>query len=1054
MKAILKALNIVEGEGSKVSLLLLYSFFLGIFIAIFDVSATTLFLSTYGEHDIANALMISGLLGIILTTIYSQLQQWISFPKLATGALIIIATLVGLIKLSYTYYDSATLSYILFIALGPFNVLCIVGFWGTMTRLFTLRQGKRLFGLIDAGRIFAAVLACFTVPTLLKLFSSTSDILFICSSSLLLAGFTLASIFKKYSKDINETSKDDSDNKATQKSVGLSYFFKNRYVLFMSLFVMLSMFVAFFVHYSFMIASDAQYPKEEDFAAFFALFSAAIMIFSLGIKTFVYSRLMGMYGVRFMLLVTPILLGFFTLAVVGIGYLFSYTPGTEEFGLFFLGIAVCKLFAQSLKEAFEVPAFKVFYQPLPISIRYDVQTKIDGVVNEVSASLAGIALAGLSALTFFEIIHVNTIQFGIISVWLLVVFKLYQQYRGTLKNSLTSKKEVSATDNHALLAKLSQKINSQDIKENVLGLKLLESFDVGALELSLLKMAKDGSENAKQYVTQRLNDLKILTYREIASKKADDEKRYDLLKQAEKAIGKKEAEVVKKVSIQKINSLISSEKETDRIDAARAIIKETSLKSLELLGKLLCDNSLKVRVAAYITASELNDPRLYPILIKQLSENKYTHQLTKLLSEYGDNVLDELEKAFRKSNQTFITLSNILKTYAMINTEKSTHLVIDKINHPSRKVVSKAYQELGKINTKAYQEQIFDKVSLQLEWEVKSLIDNMAIIDELDSDKLDSTLLIDALQNETQTGVDRIFILLSLIYDKNSIELVAENIRTGTSEGIGYAIELLDVFMAEELKPIVFPVLDDTSINERLSKLENIFTRKRLNHREALNYLVNRDFFSISQWTRACALYNLTVTSDEELNNVSSQVFNTDLMLSEIAAWHILNFDQTVLNTLLERVDTERATHLKNLFSNDDYEKKLIMSKLTNLLKANIFDKIPHAKTYVMGKHIEVITLEQSKELTVQSSKLVYFIINGAIIQKESNSESLLSEGDMISELTSTNHHIGTQIIAKEKSELYTVPKDIFYDIIYDCPDIIDNLSKALSQDISKEALV
>ena len=39
------------------------------------------------------------------------------------------------------------------------------------------------------------------------------------------------------------------------------------------------------------------------------------------------------------------------------------------------------------------------YQPLDASIRYDVQAKIDGVVNEFSGALTGSIIVGLSMIT-------------------------------------------------------------------------------------------------------------------------------------------------------------------------------------------------------------------------------------------------------------------------------------------------------------------------------------------------------------------------------------------------------------------------------------------------------------------------------------------------------------------------------------------------------------------------------------------------------------------------------------------------------------------------------
>jgi hypothetical protein len=67
--------------------------------------------------------------------------------------------------------------------------------------------------------------------------------------------------------------------------------------------------------------------------------------------------------------------------------------------------------------------------------------------------------------------------------------------------------------------------------------------------------------------------------------------------------------------------------------------------------------------------------------------------------------------------------------------------------------------------------------------------------------------------------------LLAMLYDTRSIQLVKENIDSGTSEGITYAVELLDVFLSDQLKQRVIPVLDDLTDNERINKLDYYFPR-------------------------------------------------------------------------------------------------------------------------------------------------------------------------------------------------------------------------------------
>ena len=77
--------------------------------------------------------------------------------------------------------------FFVFIMLGPLNILAMLGFWGTTGRLFTLRQGKRLFGLVDSGLIIGIIISCYTIPVILSLNFESHNILLISSISVLIA---------------------------------------------------------------------------------------------------------------------------------------------------------------------------------------------------------------------------------------------------------------------------------------------------------------------------------------------------------------------------------------------------------------------------------------------------------------------------------------------------------------------------------------------------------------------------------------------------------------------------------------------------------------------------------------------------------------------------------------------------------------------------------------------------------------------------------------------------------------------------------------------------
>jgi hypothetical protein len=106
---------------------------------------------------------------------------------------------------------------------------------------------------------------------------------------------------------------------------------------------------------------------------------------------------------------------------MGVGYFSGYKVESSGFIYFFLFISMSKLFNKALKDGLEVPSFKLLYQSIKQEIRFDVQAKIDGTINEIAALTSGILLSILGALTFIQLIDFSLVLFIILGIWFFAV---------------------------------------------------------------------------------------------------------------------------------------------------------------------------------------------------------------------------------------------------------------------------------------------------------------------------------------------------------------------------------------------------------------------------------------------------------------------------------------------------------------------------------------------------------------------------------------------------------------------------------------------------------
>ena len=114
-----------------------------------------------------------------------------------------------------------------------------------------------------------------------------------------------------------------------------------------------------------------------------------------------------MYGLKISLLINPLLIALFTAVAIPVGYAFGYTNNDETIIYFFIMISMSKLFIASLKDALDGPAFKLYFLPIDAATKFDVQTKIEGVITAFAGLVAGGLIILINNFHLFSLIHVS-----------------------------------------------------------------------------------------------------------------------------------------------------------------------------------------------------------------------------------------------------------------------------------------------------------------------------------------------------------------------------------------------------------------------------------------------------------------------------------------------------------------------------------------------------------------------------------------------------------------------------------------------------------------------
>ncbi|MDB4835285.1 MFS transporter [Cyclobacteriaceae bacterium] len=1039
-----KSLNIESGEERKVYLLLAQSFFLGIFFATYEISAFTLFQSAFSQDDLYESFMVSGIAGVILSLIYSQLQSTLSFAKLANINLTFIVILMAVMWGMTRFSDHTAVIFLAFIMMGPLNAIGQLGFWGMAGRLFNLRQGKRLFGLVDSGQTFGMIVISFLVPFLLMFFSNIGDLMLVSSVSAFGALIFQFLLVNRFKKDLEEDEEIDIDEPVEKKGMSILDVIKDKYLSKLALFVVFSMLGAFLIYSSFFDVTKSNYPGDNERAIFLGMFLAVVMIFSFIIKVFLFGKLTNMYGIKVSLLLTPVVVGVIVLLAAVVGTAFGYTPEMENFTLFFLMICMARLFSHSLSMSIEGPVTKILYQPIEKAKRYDAQSKIDGTVNEFSSVVSGVILLGLSKLTFFKSVHISYIVVAVILAWIYIIVKLYKGYRETLQETLSnSEGEIVEKQKYEDLYK---ELNSLQVDKVMFSLQLLTKVEPLKIEEQLKKLINHNSPNIRERVLELVDKYKVYEAIGLIRKRIDEEKDPKVEAKLYQVLETLYLNQEESLTYDYLELLSKSRSADKRKYAAKLITKETTRDNLMLLVTLLRDLDAEVRIAAIITSSKTQSPLLWPYLLDNLNNQHYRPYAEKAIMSIGQPVLTELNESYNRSDVSVDVQRSIIKLIGGIGGGKAQGFLLEKLAHAEPHVLKAILNSLNQTGFQAKGVEIA-RITASIEQTVKNIIWNLASIDELGDG---FPLLVEALDLENEEKTEHVFLLLCLIYDSSSIAKIKENIDLGSVESIGYAIEMLDLFLAEGLKSYLFPLFEDSSVVDKLKQLSVHYFRPKLTIEQVLLALMSRDFNYTNAWTKVMAVHYFEKRKNKAIpDELAACIFNPDNLINELAALKIYELDQEKYYSLSKRIPPKRKREFDRLITGSkENQKGLVFKKVTFVKKIFEKDKLPIELLITLSKLAERIFYKENNQIITKTSLSndVYILVQGEVVLKVRGESKLsITTPGLISDAFVLDSDGGdTHMEVQANSLLYKIKFEEISSLLNQYPELITLLIKQL----------
>jgi MFS family permease len=1032
-------------EQKQVAFMLATGFFMGVFIATYQVTADSLFLNRLGEH-LDKAFLMTGILGIVSTAIFSFLQSYIRFSLLTLLVIIgIFSFTVGvyvLIHFGEPQWQNP-LIFAMFCFSGPVVALLFLSYWGTFGRLFNFRQSKRIIGWIDTGQLIAAIMASFLIPATARLLPDTTDYLMVCAGSIFMVGILLSLIAGNFSLSKNDPREIEYE---VRKESSLRRMFSDKYILLMSLLLVVSMTAFVFNQFSFQEMVREQYPDQRDLTDFNAFFTGAVYALSLIMQTFVNHRIIGNYGLRISLFILPIALGVLSLGSVVAGSIFGFEKVTSPAGFvyFFLFVAMSRLFNWTLRDSLENPVFKLFFIPLDSRIRFNIQARVEGLVNESARFVAGLLIFGLAFIPFFKVIHISVFLVLLAGLYFLVVNRLHAGYKEKIRMKLESS-EFQQDKLEKGLTQVTQRLEGMmtlpDSRKAIFSFKLLEKINVGQTSQWVNSLIKNEDEAVRHFAQNRLSEMKGLSVSDKYVIRVDRDK---VLNEDKSMLTAAELQMIIEnggdITKSRIQRLSRSTTASDRQYAAELLLHTSADECISFLIELLADPEPKVRSTAIKSAVKKNTPEVVNALIENMANPIYSNQAMNSLVLIGQQTLPALDAAFFRSNQSTHLMQRIIQTVGRIGGPRAKDLLWNKIDYPNKVVVSQVLLALGECGFKAGISQV-TRIKYAIESDIADIRWNLSAIQEIGTDDF-NIHIVNSLRWEIQNDIEHIYMLLAMLYDTRSIQLVKENIDSGTTEGITYAVELLDVFLSEQLKQRVIPVLDDLSDSERISKLDVFYPRTKLDGRLVLKFLINRDFTQSNRWTKACVLYQIGLEKIEDFKmDLIAQMFNQDLLIQEVAAWALAKINLQEYHKNVKRLPAATKKSLDDIVLT---QKMSRFSKVMFFQNVPVFEGVPGITLSQLADICSEIVLKEGQTLTLdeRANNNFYVLAKGAVdFYQRGDLVASFHEGQFIGELLALPNFVSTNLIkASSEVSLLTLDKDQFYELLSDNVRLADQV--------------
>ena len=899
MRQFLRIVNLRADEAERTLLMFLFYGVTSIGAVWLEYSSSTLFLEAYKAENLLWVYIATAFVVTAFGVFYSWLQKLFPLRWVMLGISLLLA-----LPLPFAWWGLMQRGTLLFMV----SVFCI-RLWVegiyvlsninndiAANQLFNIREIKRAFPLISTGIIVAEIVGGFSYPFLVSWFGAvnmtlaTCGMLFIGSSVL----FYLSSRYRQAFPNFvyaNEEETNENPSNLLQGNI-------RNYVWLLFGFFVAAQVLFFMIEFQYQTQLETHLKTEEAIGSFLGVFGGIMGVCKLFLQLFGSSRIIERIGVFFAVLMPPV-------GIIITGTIAGFAP----FGLL-IGFVVLKFFDELFRFTIVAATAPTLFQAVPDRFRSQMQSFVRGIADPLATGGAGVLIwivselfrkSGIGSAVFSQWFAGVIVAIAII--WVVIIWLLRRGYLELLIQSVErGQLTMMAVDIRELRRALSESMARAETQlEQWVCIDLLTKIAPQSVSESLAPMLSQMIPDLQARSIEAMLENPELKYlpniQEImdsphASPQVQalclryvllaDEKNRDI-DGLRKYLGAEQNPIIRSTAValmmrlgassqvaeatNTLRQMITSHSQPERVLGCRALAEAAFMQSLRFyVPKLLEDPSIEVRCALLKAIAATRTSEYFPSLIRGLHYKATRRAAHDALVDLGDDAVTpllELAYSDRSPDNVRINAWDILGEIASPtsilvlanNLSKSwgkhrRQILRTLIRIPQEHGIEAILEMMGR---SGIEKMVIQELGVMTEaW---AGIEDLGLEEVTDGNwGIEAGLLKQSLQTEAIDSLERIFLLMRLLYSSSAIQAASFNILSGSKGSLARGMEILDNTVDLSIKQILLLVVDNRPIADKLSVLSTIHPYRPLPPLKRLHQIIELRH-CLSDWTLACCLH-------------------------------------------------------------------------------------------------------------------------------------------------------------------------------------------------------